>query len=103
MLADKKKRRKTKEDPVEGNIWKPTQEEEEIARYLHRKLPSIEGKLSGVYVNVFNAEEAIDLLLNSPWARIELDIKKQKPRVFHSRVSAISFMQKLMDKRMFQK
>ncbi|CAH8558140.1 unnamed protein product [Schistosoma turkestanicum] len=99
-MSEKKRKQRLTGDKLDGDPLKPTLEEIDIANYLHRKLPSREGRLSGMIVRIFVAMEAIELLMNSPWARSNDD---SKPTLFTSQTTAVNFMTTLFQKQMFQR
>ncbi|KAF7259016.1 hypothetical protein EG68_03554 [Paragonimus skrjabini miyazakii] len=106
-MIEKRKRRKNAGDvSFNEDAWKPTTEELEVTRYLYKKLPSKDGRLSGMVVRTFNPVEAIDLLLESPWAKIppsSVNSKNAKPRLFASQAMAVAYMDTLLQKQVFQR
>lgn len=105
-MNDKKRKKKSVAADLPEEPWKPTSEETEVAKYLHRKLPQREGKLSGMIVRIFIAVEALELLMNSPWAQAEpnsTSCKNVKTQMFSDQQSVVGFMNTLMQKQMFHR
>ncbi|KER27275.1 hypothetical protein T265_13830 [Opisthorchis viverrini] len=96
MIDKRKKRKQSSYEP-----WKPTQDELEVAKFLYRKLPTTDGRLGGSVVRAFSPQEAIDMLLDSVWAKVQPGAKNPKPRLFNSPAAAVSFMNTLIQKQMF--
>ncbi|TGZ69757.1 hypothetical protein CRM22_003558 [Opisthorchis felineus] len=96
MLDKRKKRKQSSYEP-----WKPTQDELEVAKFLYRKLPTTDGRLGGSVVRAFSPQEAMDMLLDSVWAKVQPGAKNPKPRLFNSPAAAVSFMNTLIQKQMF--
>ncbi|KAF6771388.1 hypothetical protein AHF37_10236, partial [Paragonimus kellicotti] len=106
MIEKRKKRKNAGDISFNEDAWKPTAEELEVTRYLYKKLPSKDGRLSGMMVRTFNPVEAIDLLLESPWAKIppgSVNSKNAKPRLFASQAMAVAYMDILLQKQVFQR
>ncbi|VDP76514.1 unnamed protein product [Schistosoma mattheei] len=99
-MSEKKRKQRLAGDKLNENPLKPTLEEIDVANYLHKKLPFKEGRLSGMIVRTFVAMEAIELLMNSHWARPNDDAK---PTLFTSQTTAVNFMTTLFQKQMFQR
>ncbi|CAI2733000.1 unnamed protein product [Schistosoma spindalis] len=99
-MSEKKRKQRLAGDKLNENPLKPTLEEIDVANYLHKKLPSKEGRLSGMVVRIFVAMEAIELLMNSHWAKSNDDAK---PTLFTSQTTAVNFMTTLFQKQMFQR
>ncbi|CAL8068099.1 unnamed protein product [Calicophoron daubneyi] len=103
-MIEKKRKRKHLNDASVDDSWKPTPEELEVAKFLYRKLPAKEGRLSGTFVRYFHPNDAIDLLMDSPWAKSQPNDVKQrnvKPRLFGNQAAAIAFMTILLQKQVF--
>lgn len=102
---DKRRRRKQGNGSGVDNAWKPNSDEIDVATYMYRKLPAKEARLSGMVVRVFVAEDAVSLLMESPWS-VESNTtnsKKAKPCFFSTRDSTISFLTTLLQKQMFHR
>ncbi|KAK4467688.1 hypothetical protein MN116_008625 [Schistosoma mekongi] len=99
-MSERKRKQRSASDKVDEDLLKPTLAEINVANYLHRKLPSKEGRLSGMIVRVFVAMEAIELLMNSPWAKSNGD---SELNLFTSQTAAVNFMTTLFQKQMFQR
>ncbi|CAH8291027.1 unnamed protein product [Schistosoma rodhaini] len=99
-MSEKKRKQRLAGVKLDENPLKPTLEEIDVANYLHKKLPSKEGRLSGMIVRIFVAMEAVELLMNSHWARSNDDAK---PTLFTSQTTAVNFMTTLFQKQMFQR
>ncbi|CAH8629900.1 unnamed protein product [Heterobilharzia americana] len=100
LSMSEKKRKRLNGDRFDEDPSKPTPEESSVANYLHKKLPSKEGRLFGMIVRVFVAMEAIELLMESPWARPN---NGSKPYLFTSQTEAVNFMATMFQKQMFQR
>ncbi|KAF8564966.1 hypothetical protein P879_08546 [Paragonimus westermani] len=106
MIEKRKKRKNAGDLSFNEETWKPTTEELEVTRYLYKRLPSKDGRLSGMVVRTFSPVEAIDLLLESPWAKIppsSVNSKNAKPRLFASQAMAVAYMDTLLQKQVFQR
>ncbi|TNN17265.1 Translocation protein [Schistosoma japonicum] len=99
-MSERKRKQRSAGDKIDEDLLKPTLAEINVANYLHRKLPSKEGRLSGMIVRVFVAMEAIELLMNSPWAKSDGD---SELNLFTSQTAAVNFMTTLFQKQMFQR
>ncbi|THD25583.1 Translocation protein SEC62 [Fasciola hepatica] len=102
---DKRKKRKHLGDCNPDKAWKPSSDETEVATYMYRKLPAQEARLSGMVVRVFVAEDAVSLLMESPWsaATNTTNPKKAKPCFFSTRDGTVSFLSTLLQKQMFHR
>lgn len=102
---DKRRRRKQANGSSTDNAWKPNSDEIDVATYMYRKLPAKEARLSGMVVRVFLAEDAVSLLMESPWsvASNTTNSKKSKPCFFSTRDSTVSFLTTLLQKQMFHR
>ncbi|VDQ12986.1 unnamed protein product [Trichobilharzia regenti] len=85
-MSEKKRKQRLAGDKIDDDPLKPSPDEISIANYLHKKLPSKEARLSGMIVRVFVAMEAIELLMESPWAKLNNDTK---PYLFTTNVSTV--------------
>lgn len=101
-MAEKKKHKKHGNYVNEEDYWKPTTDELKVINYLHKNLPSKEGKLHGMIVRIFIAMEAIQVLMNSPWAQPST-AKSMGSYYFGKEQSAINFMNSLLQKQVFQR
>ncbi|CAH8867447.1 unnamed protein product [Trichobilharzia szidati] len=99
-MSEKKRKHRLAGDKIDDDPLKPSPDEISIANYLHKKLPSKEARLSGMIVRVFVAMEAIELLMESPWAKLNNDAK---PYLFTSQTAAVNFMTNMFQKQMFQR
>nr|CAH8867739.1 unnamed protein product [Trichobilharzia regenti] len=99
-MSEKKRKQRLAGDKIDDDPLKPSPDEISIANYLHKKLPSKEARLSGMIVRVFVAMEAIELLMESPWAKLNNDTK---PYLFTSQTAAVNFMTNMFQKQMFQR
>ncbi|GFS29349.1 translocation protein SEC62 [Nephila pilipes] len=98
-MAERRKSKKKKESDVKDVDDKPSKEEYEVARYLKQKLPEKKTTLLGHKVEYFIACKAVDLLVESPWAK---ENKKGKLN-FSNRNIAIDFMALLLDHKFFHR
>ncbi|GIY62442.1 translocation protein SEC62 [Caerostris darwini] len=101
-MADRRKNKKKKEVEVNNVDEKPSKEEYAVARYLKQKLPEKKTMLLGHKVEYFIACKAVDLLMESPWAKEHKDNKKSELN-FSNRIIAMDFMAKLLGHKFFHR
>ncbi|KAF8786438.1 Translocation protein SEC62 like protein [Argiope bruennichi] len=98
-MAERRKNKKKKEADAKDVDEKPSKEEYAVARYLKQKLPEKKTTLLGHKVEYFIACKAVDLLMESPWAKEN----KKGEMNFSNRTVAIDFMAKLLDHKFFHR
>lgn len=106
MIEKRKKRRQASDLQSDDHSWRPSAEELEITRYLFRKLPSKDGRLSGMIVRTFCPNEAVEVLMESPWAKVQpthVKSKNPKPRLFDNQAAVISYLDNLLQKQLFRR
>ncbi|CAI2738340.1 unnamed protein product, partial [Dicrocoelium dendriticum] len=106
MIEKRKKRRQAGDLQSDDHSWRPKAEELEITQYLLKKLPSKDGRLSGMIVRTFCPNEAVDVLMESPWAKVQpahVKSKNPKPRLFDNQAAAISYLNNLLQKQLFRR
>ncbi|XP_067950642.1 translocation protein SEC62-like isoform X2 [Watersipora subatra] len=67
-----------------------------VAKYIHKKIPKRIGDLYGMEVTCFYGEDAINCLLDSPWAT-------GKDAIFTDRLSVVRFCHELLLKELFHR
>ncbi|KAG8198513.1 hypothetical protein JTE90_017378 [Oedothorax gibbosus] len=98
-MAERRRNKKKKEDPLKDIGEKPSKEEYAVARFLKQKLPEKKTTLLGHKVEYFIACKAVDLLADSKWAKEN----KKGELSFANRDVAIDFMARLLEHKFFHR
>jgi len=96
-MAEKRKGRKRKDEDVEDS--KPAKEEYSVAKFIKSNVPVKKTILLNHRVEYFTASKAIDLLLESDFAKGS----KNAPALFTTRDSVVLFMDRMLQHKFFHR
>ncbi|KAL7631589.1 UNVERIFIED_CONTAM: hypothetical protein RMT77_018106 [Armadillidium vulgare] len=95
-MSERRRLKKKGQDVPVRMETQPTKIEYAVAKYLKNNVPTKKTKFLNHQVSYFNANKAIDVLLDSPWATGE-------NALFTDRVSVVEFGNKLLQDKFFHR